>query len=252
MALLDPLVAALGAVDGVLAGVLPELPRLIVWGVATGAAAMAVYRLTSNQERIRARQGQAKAARAALLAAAPEAPLLPLSLANLRASLALLGAVLLPGLASALPVLLVLVWLAGAWSLAAPAPGAEVRVIAEPADVALRVDPPSAARAAAGLELIWPEDPTTVRLADRSGTIVERLPDAPPVGVIAKPDRWSWLLGSPGGYLPQRAAAEAVIFELPRREVLGFGPGWLRGWEAPFLVSALLASIIIKLVFRIA
>jgi hypothetical protein len=252
MALLDPVMAAFGAVDGLLAALLPDLPRLLLWGLATGAAAMAVYRLTSDQARIRAQQACVRQARAAMLAAGPDVPLLELSMRNLRASFRLLGMVTLPGLASAVPVLLVLVWLAGAYGFAAPRPGSEVRVSAEPPGVALRIEPPSAAATGDGLVLIWPEDPAAVRLADASGTIVERLPDDPPIDVVAKPRWWNQLVGNPAGYLPARAAAEAVRFELPRRELLALGPGWLRGWEAPFIASVLVASIAIKLAFRIA
>jgi hypothetical protein len=252
MALLDPLITALGVVDGVMARALPDLPRLILWGLATGAAAMAVYRLASDQERIRAQQARVKATRTALLAAGPDASVLELSLANLRTSFRLLGMVILPGLISALPVLLVLLWLAGAYGFRAPPPGSEVRVTTEPAAVALTVEPASAARLAAGLALIWPEDPAAVRLADPSGTIVKRLPGDPPVDVIAKPRWWNWVVGNSAGYLPEHAAADAVMFALPRREVLPFGPGWLRGWEATFIASILVASIAIKLAFRIA
>jgi hypothetical protein len=253
MALLDPALVALGTIDDGLAALLPALPRLVLWGAAAGAAAMAVYRLCSNQGRIRSQQQKVKQARGAMLAAGPDASMLELSTANLKASFGLLGMVVLPGLVSALPVLLVLVWLAGAYGFTAPQPGAEVRIAATPADVGLTVDPESAANTTAdGILLIWPADPAAVHIADSSGTIVERLPGDPPIDVVAKRQWWNALLGNPAGYLPDTAAADAVTFELPRRELLGFGPGWLRGWEATFIASVLIASIAIKLVFRIA
>ena len=43
-----------------------------------------------------------------------------------------------------------------------------------------------------------------------------------------------------------------VSLALPGREVVGFGPGWARGYELTYFATVILVSLLLKSVFRIA
>jgi hypothetical protein len=56
---------------------------------------------------------------------------------------------------------------------------------------------------------------------------------------------------NPAGYLPDDAPVDEVRIDLPRRELHGFGPSWMRGWEAIFLPVLFVAALAYKIVRRI-
>ena len=58
--------------------------------------------------------------------------------------------------------------------------------------------------------------------------------------------------GNPAGYLSDGAALEEVRLGLPGREVLGFGPGWARGYEFTYFAAVVAVSLLLKVLFRIA
>jgi hypothetical protein len=39
---------------------------------------------------------------------------------------------------------------------------------------------------------------------------------------------------------------------VPEREVLPFGPGWVRGYELTYFAAVVLASLLLKALFKIA
>jgi hypothetical protein len=71
------------------------------------------------------------------------------------------------------------------------------------------------------------------------------------VPVVHKRAWWNLLLANPAGYVPDEALVSRVELALPGRRYLAIGPDWLRGWEAAFLVPLVIASLLLKLVFRI-
>ena len=71
------------------------------------------------------------------------------------------------------------------------------------------------------------------------------------LGIVHKRRWWNWLLGNEAGYLPETWTADAVRFALPAREILPFGPSWVRGWTFTYFVSLLVVSLAIKIGFRI-
>ena len=54
-----------------------------------------------------------------------------------------------------------------------------------------------------------------------------------------------------GNLLPGEETTTEVEIDLPRREVLPFGPWWLRTWEFVFFTTLVAASLAIKLLFRL-
>ncbi len=49
---------------------------------------------------------------------------------------------------------------------------------------------------------------------------------------------WNLLIGNPGGYLPDSAGMTSLSVKHPDRQLVGFGPGWIRHWLFWFLVPS--------------
>jgi len=81
--------------------------------------------------------------------------------------------------------------------------------------------------------------------------VLDSIPLKAPVTTLHKRQWWNSLFGNPAGYIPPDARVAQIEIDLPSQEVLGFGPGWMRSWEFLFLTVLLVASIAIKVIFRI-
>jgi hypothetical protein len=254
---------ALDALDaGLAAAALPAWARLVLYGALSGAVTMAVYRLASDQAGIRALKGGSRELQARLRAAGDDLALtMRLTRENLAVSLRLLLKSLWPALVASLPVVAVIAWLAVSWSLPAPPPGTPVPLLPEPAGAALAAEPAGALGPAAPADgtaggaavLRWPAPGAPVALRDATGAVVyEGLGARPPAATLHKRVWWNALLGNPAGYLADGAALEEVRLELPGREVLGFGPGWARGYELTYFAAVVAVSLLLKAVFKIA
>lgn len=252
--LIDSLFPPLDALDQALSGILPPLGRLVLYGAASGAVTMVLYRLTSNQDGIRALKERMRDLRRQLTAAGDDfAATMRLSRENLAVSLRLLLMSLWPAVVASLPVVIIIAWLAMSWSQPLPAPGTPVPVTYQPMAAGLTAQPADLLSTSPdGGLLRWPAPEAPVTLTDASGTIYEGLGARPPATVIHKRVWWNTLLGNPAGYLPDAAAVEEVRFELPAREVLHAGPGWARGFELTYFAVVILVSVAIKVVFKIA
>lgn len=232
-----------------LIGFLPDAVRLVLWGALSAAAAMALYRRLSGQERIKALQAEARGLRQRLMQTDDAAEAARLAGENLKLSMRTLGTVTGPAMLSGLPVILVLAWVSASFATSAPAPGSAVPLTSEPPSVTVTGSPPVAGGEAA---LAWPGPGGTIALADPTGTIFEAPAPDPPPWILHKKRWWNLLLGNPAGYLADGAAADAVYLAVPDREVLAVGPGWMRGWAFTYLVSLLIVSLLIKFTFKIA
>lgn len=229
---------AFAAVDGLLSP-LPALARLVVWAIIAAAVSMAAYRLTSPQEalqRIRRRraevQGELKAYDGAI------ADAYPLLGESLRLAFAQLLRVLLPTAVAALPILALLYWLDMTYGYRFPAEGEAI---------AARADPPTAEA-----ELVKQSEEAgwSLAVATAGGARLE-LPLPEPVPVVHERRWWNAIIGNPAGYLPEGWPVELVEIDLPQRDYLSAGPGWLRPWYVPFLAALFAASLTIKIGFRI-
>jgi hypothetical protein len=83
------------------------------------------------------------------------------------------------------------------------------------------------------------------------GEVIGDIALAAPVPTIHKKQWWNTLIGNPLGYLPDDGAIEAIAFDLPEKDYLGFGPGWLRPWYVLFFTILVIGSLAIKIVGRI-
>lgn len=224
-------------VDGLMGG-LPSPLRLVIWAMLAAAASMALYRLTSPQGTLQEIRGRRAEVQRRLNAYdGPMAGAMPLLGTSLRLALLQLLRVLFPTAIAAVPLVLLILWLDMAYGYQFPPPGTEI---------AARADPPAGQarlRSVAG-------DGWVVSVAD--GDRPERdIALSAPVPAIAKHRWWNVLVGNPAGYLPAESAIDVITLDLPYREHLSIGPGWLRTWHAAFFATMFAASLAIKLWFRI-
>lgn len=226
-------------IDQAVLGFLPPLLRLLLWAVLAAVLAMEFYRLLSPQKRISAIKLEFRAAQQRLNAfdgAFEEAwPLIGrvLGLAFKR-----IGLVLPATLAASLPLLAVIVWLDASYGHRYPAAAEPVEVSVPRDGYEGRLD-----------QAVAP--PPSAVILDPAGAEVTRVVLEAPVPLLHKRRHWNLLLGNPAGYLPDDAPVERITLNLPRLEVLSFGPQWLRGWEPAFFTALMLFAFLLKYVRRI-
>jgi hypothetical protein len=237
----------LGPVDGLLALLhVPALLRVLWWGALVGYAGMWIYRRWSPQQRIAELRVELAAVQRRLAGYDGEfSGLLPLIRAQFALALRQMRLTAGAAFLAAAPILLVLPWLSNQYDRQFPAAGEHVRICASPAASAqaLRWSPADRNADAQGCwELPWPQSGETLNLSDGSLDLLE-LPTAVPATIVHKRHWLNWLVGNPAGYLPDDARSDSVTLDLAAIDLVPFGPGWMRGWEAAVCLSALAWSL---------
>lgn len=252
MGLFDLPAPLFSVIDDVLATLAPPALRLLMWGILAGWVSMLLYRYLSNQEKIAVLKARQQRQQKQIAGFDGEfAELLPLIRGTLALGFRQLGLALGPALLASLPALCIIIWVAGAFGYRAPLAGEEIALRAEPAAGGLQWSAPEQARAAGdGWIVNWPAEGQSLVLHDGSQALLA-LPLGHAVPVIHKERWWNLLMANPLGYLPQDGQADVIHIELPEQAVLGFGPGWMRGWMFVFFAAFLLSSLVFKRLLRL-
>jgi len=255
MGLLDLPAPVFGAIDQFLGLILPAIHRLVLWGILSGWLTMVLYRRASNQDRIRQLKVEQKKQQKNISGFEGEfEELLPVIRHTLGLGFRQLGLSLGPALLATLPILLIIVWLAGEFGYRQPEAGDAVQIETQPPPpVAATLEwskPGLAENTEKGWTLTWPAAEQSISLL-QDGRALFELPLDQSIPVIHKRQWWNWLVANPIGYLPPEAVIESVDIDLPQRRFLSFGPGWMRGWMFSFFTSFLLSSIAFKLALKI-
>jgi len=238
--------------DTALGQALPDGARLALWAALAGAASMGLYWLTSPQQKLE--EARREAARARRTLAAYDGAfdgLWPLMGRSLSTSFRHLGLALGPAILGSLPVLVLMGWMAGHYGYELPAAGDPVRVYEEPADGSLNWPPGTEVHGNGPWTVVWPPADQAVPLADSTGKAMLTLPLTQPVPVKHKRVWWNMFFANPLGSLPDDAPVDLIGVRLRARVFVPFGPDWMRGWEAPFILIVLIASVAVKFLFRI-
>lgn len=234
---------------------LPSAVRLALWGVLAGWLTMVVYRRLSNQEKIGVLKSEQKTQQQAIAEFDGElGELFPLIRHTLGLGLRQLGLSLGPALLATLPVLFLVVWVAGRFGHEQPRPGELIEVVAAQPGAS---SPKLSWRPAGGVSvtpegwrIAWPEEGKTVELT-QSDVVLLKLPAESPIPVIHAKRWWNLLMANPIGYLPPDAAVDSVSIGLPQKTILPFGPGWMQGWMFTFFGVFLLSSVAFKVALKI-
>lgn len=223
-------------VDDRLSGVLPAPVSIAMWAVAGGIICLELYRVLSPQERIGLIKTEAKEAQRRLAEYDGEFEgAWPLMKSMLGLSLKRVGIVIPATLLAAYPVIALLVWMSGAYGHVFPGNGETVAVTV-----------------AAPLEGQWlAGTPPVVRASRPDGSVVLEQPLKASVPVLHKRAWWNRLMENPAGYLPDDAPVDEVRIGLPKRQLLPFGPSWIRGWEGIFIPALFVSALAYKTARRI-
>lgn len=230
-----------GWIDAALAGFVPSLGRIAFWGVLAGLISMWLYRMISPQARIAQGKHDLAETREALNAFDGDFPeAAPIIRRMLRLSLAQVRMATLPAMVASLPVLALLAWMSTAYGYTFPPAGTSAPVAIQPEEYQAQwVAPESSGH------------PPHIFVSNGDGNPVNRFPLTAPVTVLHQWQWWNILVANPAGYLPSDGGVDHIRMELPRQQHLAIGPDWLRGWEFPFFVTLIAASLGIKLGARI-
>ena len=262
-----------GLVNQPLVAVLPEPVVLAFWALVSSWLTMWVYRRFSNQEKMAALKPQIKAVQKKLSNYDGEfSGLFPLIRENFSLAGRQLGLALGPALLAGVPVLFVLVWISNAYGVTMPPTGAQVEVraiaatsvatsgaasTAGDADAenwqwhGTQADPTATDEAGRAWRLAWPAPGRSAELITERGEDVIEIPPAHPAPVVHKRQWWNTLIGNPAGYLEPSNPAEAIYLDLPKKQMLPFGPSWMRGWEFLYFLLLIIGSLGWKLIWRI-
>jgi hypothetical protein len=236
--------------DAFFAEDLAAMGVIVLCGAISGVLAMLLYRWTSNQQKIRDTKAHLAQLRRRMLSPdLTQREVMQLSMQNLKVSLGQLGRVTGPSLLSMIPVLLIASWLHTEYCCRMPRPGETVTVRHEPVDAPVKMQP-AAASSSPGVDVVrYDEREPIVRI--ESGGVPAFMLDlrSPPTAPVAEKSWWTSLLRASS--LDPRAALEKLSVDLPPREFLSMGPGWLRGWEFLYFVTIFVVALALKLRLKI-
>ena len=206
---------------------------------------MGIYTVASNQAAISTLKTETRDLRRQMLDPLLEdrSEFAELGKKNLKVSLTLLGKVIFPAFLSALPVLLMVVWLDTFHGYALPGDHKAVSLTVVPAESDIKIFPSELVRhkAGGGISILHQTRPNEISIyADEKLGYVGN-PFAPPVPVIAKEKWWNLLLAEEAGYLTPDAPIQEIRLDFPKKHVLERMPGWAAGRELPFFISLLLS-----------
>lgn len=244
-----------GVIDQILGMALPGILRLVLWGILAGWLTMVVYRRLSNQERIQELKGEQKKQQQIISSFDGEfEELFPVIRHTLALGMRQLGLSLGPALLATIPILFIVVWVAGNFGNEQPSVGTPVAIEINQEQVALDQfgwsNPGEVISTENGWMLNWPSTEQPVAFLQDDKTLF-KLPSESNIPVIHKHQWWNWLMANPVGYLPDDALVDSIDIVLPEQQFLAFGPGWLRGWMFSFFLSFLLSSIGFKFALKI-
>lgn len=236
----------LDAMDGWMAAV-PAAVRLAVWAAIGAIVSMGLYRLTSRQDRMAELKPQIREAQKALSNFDGELnEVWPLMRRQMGLNFRQLGLATGPALLASIPLLFVLVWLSNRYDLVDPAVGQQIPLSVSN-DAPLSA--PGLSESNGEYTLAWPSSPVTV--SHQATALFTIDPESALATVVHKKQWYNALIGNPMGYLPDAASVELVTLDLDSVEYLGFGPGWMRGWEMLFLSLLFAFSLAIKFAWKI-
>jgi hypothetical protein len=235
--------------DRGLRAVLPRWGCLVAWGILAGGASMMIYRAVSPQKRIEEIKLAADQAQAAMRGYDGDFEgLLPLARRSLGLAMLHLALAFGPAIAASMPALFLIAYLDGAYGYSSPTPGTVVAIHITPHRAPVAWNPVAAANGADGVFTVrWPVATAPVIVASARGVTLASFPLRQPVPELHKFTVWNWLYGNPAGYIPASANVSAISLDVAPSRYLPIGPGWLRGWESVFFLSAAFASILIKI-----
>ena len=101
-----------------------------------------------------------------------------------------------------------------------------------------------------GWQVKWPEEGQSLIMSDDRQPLLT-LPLEDNIPIIHKKKWWNLLMANPIGYLPGDGKIDVINMDLPEQVIIGFGPGWMRGWMFSFFLTFLFSSVGFKFLLKI-
>lgn len=252
MGLFDLPAPIFGAIDNILAMALTPMLRLIFWGILAGWLTMVVYGFFSDQGKIGKLRAQQKSQQKDIAEFDGEfAELMPLIRQTLALGFRQLGLALGPALLASIPILFIIIWVAGEFGYETPIAGSEVLLTAEPATSDIQWSKTTeVSTSEVGWVVNWPSNGESLTMNDDHQLLLT-LPLEHDIPIIHKKRWWNLLIANPLGYLPKDGSTDVIHINLPGAVFIGSGPGWIRGWMFSFFITLLLSSILFKRLLRL-
>ena len=257
MGLFDLASPAFHVIDLFLAGFLPAVARVALWGILGAAVGMWIYALLSPQDALKRSKTNLATAQAKLSQFDGEfSELWGLVGLTLKLALGRLGLTLGPAVGASLPIIFLLVWISNEYGYEQPKPSDIVDIIVVgqiESGTDLKWEPADAVQELSDnkhWQVRWPEEGATVKLF-QDKQLLMTLPSRNLSPVVHRQQWWNSLIANPAGYLPDAAGVEALEIHLTARRIIKSGPEWMAGWPMMFFVSLILGSLAFKIVFRI-
>ena len=232
---------------------IPGWARVALYGLGSGVVTMLLYARFSNQVALAQGKLASKEALSALRKLDPDAEF-EVAIVTMRKAVAeplkQAKAALVPALWASLPLIFVIVWLDNSYSYQAPPAGSTVRALTEPF-VPLQEGDGVRRSADQTYDLTWPAS-GQIEIKDLDGNLIISIPSSTPVPLIHKRKWWNVLIGNPVGYIDDSAPMNSMEFTHTPRDLIGFGPHWLRSWLVFYFAVLMAAAIAIKVRFKIA
>ncbi len=240
--LLDRAAPVLNTIDAFIDQVLPDAPRVVLYGLLASYLGMLIYARLSDQHRLRAVKRMTTRVRAELRNPDIEfSALLRASKRSIALSMRHLWLAFKPSLPAMLPFLLIFPWLSNEFGALPPPPGTALKWCVYPATAATRVRFDTLQFAADGCVVApWPKAPVPISI---DSEIVALVPWSGSSQVLHAPKWWNELIGNPAGYLPASVGTLQIGFTLPPRSLLPFGPTWLGDWLLLAFVPGFVAGL---------
>lgn len=238
--------------DSLLSLVLPAFVRLFVIAGALSGLSMVLYKYLSPQQRLSAIKKEGAELNRKLIASMDSEfnVVLGLSKRSLSLNLRRLGLTMPGVLLASFPVIVYFLYAWQYYDRTWLPHGAVMECRIEPVDVELQ-ETERITRTAPGVYSVVifdPSDLVMLESKDDKRTVLKLSPSRPdpPLAVWTVPSLATRILGSPEGRLDPASPVKRLVLDLPRREVLPFGPSWLRHWLVPFILGAVVGSLLVK------
>ena len=244
MGILDLPAPLFAGLDQVMGNILPPSGRLVLWALLAAAVSMGLYWALSPQRKLNDVKHRALKARQDLNAFDGEfEDAWPMMRSMLGLSIKQLGMTTMPAILASVPALALIIWLGTIYGYDLPGKTDAIEVQTTPTtEVQAAIQTPANGS---------PGNPPRLVVTDPDGGLVSDISLTAAIPTIHKKQWWNMLVGNPLGYLPSEGEIEAIAFDLPERDYLGFGPDWLRPWYMLFFTVLVIGSLAIKMIGRI-
>lgn len=226
------------AIDDTLAAFLSPIVRVVAFAALLTWVGMLLYRISSNQPRLRALKRLVRRGERGLHDPNIEfGELLRRARRSIGLQGAILGRVFLPSVLGMVPLLFGLSAMSARFSHVLPAEGTLRTWCVAPAAEAARVRIDGQAPAPECVARPWRTDIGAEVTLD--GKPVVHALGRGGSAVLHQRLWWNVLLDNPAGHLPDSAGDIVITVAHPTPAMIGFGPSWLRHWLVPFLVTSI-------------